>query len=180
LVVGTLIGIYVLESRRRAQTTLTAIAKVFNRLIQIVRPKHPETISLERAKRAVDELHDNYLLLKQKWRELKMPFIYMLLANITEVATLYMVYIAFGELVNVGAVILAYAVANFAGLISVLPAGIGVFEGLMTAVLVATGIPAEVSIPVTIMYRVINMFIQLTPGYFFYQRAVRSGLGAKT
>jgi uncharacterized protein (TIRG00374 family) len=179
LVVGTLIGIYVLESRRRAQATLAAIAKVLNRLIQIVRPKHPETISLERARRAVDELHENYLLLKQKWRELKAPFIYMLLANVTEVATLYMVYIAFGELVNVGAVILAYAVANFAGLISVLPAGIGVFEGLMTAVLVATGIPAEVSIPVTIMYRVINMFIQLTPGYFFYQRAMRSGAGAK-
>ena len=179
LVVGTFIGIYILESRRRAQTTLSVIAKILNRLIQIVRPKYPETISLERARRAVDELHENYLLLKQKWRELKMPFVYMLLANVTEVATLYMVYIAFGELVNIGAVILAYAVANFAGLISVLPAGIGVFEGLMTGVLVATGIPAEVSIPVTIMYRVINMFIQLTPGYFFYQRAVRNGLGAK-
>jgi uncharacterized protein (TIRG00374 family) len=179
LVVGTFIGIYVLESRQRTQTTLTVIAKTLNRIIRVVRPKHPETIGLERARRAVDELHDNYILLKQKWRELKTPFVYMLLANVTEVATLYVVYIAFGEYVNVGAVILAYAVANFAGLISVLPAGIGVFEGLMTAVLAATGIPAEVSIPVTIMYRVINMFIQLTPGYFFYQRAVRQGLGAK-
>jgi hypothetical protein len=179
LVVGTVIGIYVLESRRRAQTTLSVIAKVLNRIIQIVRPRHPETISLERARRAVDELHENYQLLKQKWRELKAPFMYMLLANITEVATLYMVYIAFGKLVNVGAVILAYAVANFAGLISVLPAGIGVFEGLMTGVLVATGIPAEVSLPVTIMYRVINMFIQLTPGYFFYQRGLRDSAGVK-
>jgi uncharacterized membrane protein YbhN (UPF0104 family) len=81
--------------------------------------------------------------------------------------------------VNVGAVILAYAVANFAGLISVLPAGIGIYEGLMTAVLVVTGIPVELSIPVTLMYRVINMFVQLTPGYFFYQKAVREGLGTK-
>src|SRR5438105_14548860 len=99
-----------------------------------------------------------------------MPFVYMTIANITEVASIYVVYIAFGHYVNVGAVILAYAVANFAGLISVLPAGIGIYEGLMTAVLVATGIPAEVSIPVTIMYRVINMLIQLTSGYFFYQK----------
>jgi uncharacterized membrane protein YbhN (UPF0104 family) len=86
------------------------------------------------------------------------------------------VYVAFGRLVNVGAVILAYAVANFAGLISVLPAGIGIYEGLMTAVLVATGISAGLSIPVTIMYRVLNMAIQLTPGYYFYQKALRTGL----
>ena len=100
----------------------------------------------------------------------------MTVANITEVAAIYVVYIAFGHLVNVGAVILAYAVANFAGLISVLPAGIGIYEGLMTGVLAATGIPAGLTIPVTIMYRVINMGIQLLPGYYFYQKAVRGGL----
>jgi len=70
-------------------------------------------------------------------------------------------------------------VANFSGLISVLPAGIGIYEGLMTAVLVATGIPAELSIPVTIMYRVLNMTLQLTPGYYFYQKAVKQGLTSK-
>jgi len=105
-----------------------------------------------------------------------MPFMYMMIANATEVAALYTVYVAFGQYVNVGAVILAYAVANFAGLISVLPAGIGIYEGLMTAVLAATGIPAEVSIPVTLMYRVLSMFTQLVPGYFFYQKAVREGV----
>jgi uncharacterized protein (TIRG00374 family) len=89
------------------------------------------------------------------------------------------VYIAFGHFVNVGAVILAYAVANFAGLISVLPAGVGVFEGLMTAILTATGIPAGLSIPVTIMYRITSMFVQLVPGYIFYQKAVKDGITTK-
>ena len=63
--------------------------------------------------------------------------------------------------------------ANFAGLISVLPAGIGVYEGLMTAVLAATGISPSLSIPVTIMYRVLNMSIQLIPGYILYQRGLK-------
>src|SRR5204863_2452125 len=106
------------------------------------------------------------------------PFLYLMIANITEVAAVYVVYIAFGQLVNVGAVILAYAVANFAGLISVLPAGIGIYEALMTGVLAATGIPAGLSIPVTIMYRVINMAIQLGPGYVLYQKAIgNKGIG---
>lgn len=175
LVVGTFAFIYMIESRQRINSFLTAITKVLNKLLGIFRRKQ-ETINIEGAQVAFGELHDNYKLFKENWRDLKMPFVYMMIANATEVAAVYVVYIAFGELVNVGAVILAYAVANFAGLISVLPAGIGIYEGLMTAVLAATGISAGVSIPVTIMYRVLNMAVQLTPGYYFYQRALKAGL----
>ena len=102
-----------------------------------------------------------------------------MVANITEIAALYAVYVAFGEYVNIGAVILAYAVANFAGLISVLPAGIGIYEFLMTGVLVATGVPAGLSISVTIMFRLVTMAVQLPPGYFFYQKAVKDGITKK-
>lgn len=179
VVVGTFVGVYIIESRQRINAFLTFITRALNWLIHLVRRKTPETISIKRAQEAFNELHDNYQLLKQNLWALKMPFVYMLIANATEVAAIYVVYIAFGELVNVGAVILAYAVANFAGLISVLPAGIGIYEGLMTGVLAATGIAASLSIPVTVMYRVVNMFIQLTPGYILYQRAVRAGIGKK-
>lgn len=105
---------------------------------------------------------------------MKRPLLYALLANLTEVAAVYVVYIAFGKFVNPGAVILGYAVANFAGLVSVLPGGVGVYEGLMTAVQSAGGIPAALSLPVTIMYRVVNMSAQLPIGYCFYQKALRT------
>lgn len=175
LIIGTVVAVYIAESRRRVNALLGFMANLLNKIIGLVRRGHPAAINMERASRAFDELHDNYVLLKKRWRQLKMPFLYMLLANITEVASVYVVYIAFGNFVNVGAVILAYAVANFAGLISILPAGIGVFEGLMTATLAATGIAASLSIPVTIMYRVVSMFVQLLPGYVFYQRSLQAG-----
>lgn len=179
LIVGTFIGLYIIGSRQRINKTMTAIARLLNRIVHLFRRKHPETINIKSAQEAFNELHDNYEVFKNNLGALKKPFLYMMIANLTEVAALYAVYVAFGEFVNVGAVILAYAVANFAGLISVLPAGIGIYEGLMTAVLAATGIPAELSIPVTVMYRVINMSIQLIPGYFFYQKAVREGVSTK-
>jgi putative heme transporter len=175
LVVGTFGFIYMIESKRRINAFLTTLTKALNKLLSFFRRK-PETINIQGAQTAFGELHDNYRLLKKDWAQLKAPFFYLMIANLTEVAAIYVVYIAFGQLVNVGAVILAYAVANFAGLISVLPAGIGIYEALMTGVLAATGIPAGLSIPVTIMYRVINMGIQLIPGYYFYQKALRGGL----
>ena len=52
------------------------------------------------------------------------------------------------------------------------PGGVGVYEALMTSVLAAAGIPPSLTIPVTIMYRIINTLIQIVPGYIFYQKAL--------
>lgn len=179
LIVGTLAGIYVIESRQRINSFLTFVARILNRVVKVVRPKKADAIDIEIAQKAFNELHENYQIYKKNWRSLKYPFLYTMLANLTEIAALYVVYIAFGDLVNIGAVILAYAVANFAGLVSVLPAGIGIYEALMTGVLVATGIPAGISISVTIMFRLVTMAIQLPPGYYFYQRAIKGGITKK-
>lgn len=172
LVVGTLAFAFIIGRRERISATFTFLTKLINRLIHIVRPKHPETISIERVRLLFDELHENYMLFQSKYKELKAPFVYALICNLTEVLAVYVVYVAFGHWVNLGAIILAYAVANFAGLLSVLPGGIGVYEALMTAVLVAAGIPAALSIPVVVMYRVVNTLIQLPPGYVFYHRTL--------
>jgi hypothetical protein len=120
----------------------------------------------------VEELHQNYKLIEQRRRELKSPFWWAFVANLAEVAAVYVVYVAFGHLVNPGSVILAYSIANFAGLVSVMPGGVGIYEALMTGVLVATGVPAALSLPVTVMYRVLNMLIQLPPGYVYYHRTL--------
>ena len=170
LLVGTVGFVFIVGSKQRINAFFTAVTLTINRVIQIVRPKHPETINIEKAKATFNDFHDNYQQLKNSWRQLRGPFWWAFLANLTEVLAVYVVYIAFGKLINFGAVILAYAIANFAGLVSVLPGGVGVYEGLMTAVLASTGVPVGVSLPVTVMYRVLNSLLQLPPGYYFYQQ----------
>lgn len=174
LIVGTICFVAIIGSERRIAATFTFLTRTINRVIHIVRPKHPETISIAKARGTVEELHQNYKIMEKHYRQLRWPFWWALVANVTEVATVYVVYIAFDQWINVGSIILAYSIANFAGLVSVLPGGVGVYEALMTAVLAATGVPAAVSIPVTVMYRVLNMLIQLPPGYYFYHRKLIS------
>lgn len=172
LLVGTLLLGYIVGSKERIDSFFVFAAKVVNRLIHIVRPKHPETINIGRAREVFRELHENYLHLKNHTNKMRRPLLYALSANLTEVLVIYMVYVAFGQLVNPGAIIIAYAVANFAGLVSVLPGGVGIYEALMTGVLAAGGISPALSLPVTVMYRVLNMGLQLPPGYILYQRAL--------
>ncbi len=172
LLIGTLALMFIIGSQRRINSFFTYLTRIINRVIHIFRRASPETINILRARDTFNELHENYLKLKSKPRALIKPVFFALSCNIAEVMTIYTVYIAFGHFVNPGAVILAYAVANFAGIISVLPGGVGIFEAIMTAVLAAAGIPPGLSIPVTIMYRVLNMLIQLPAGYYFYYKAL--------
>ncbi len=172
LLVLTAFFVYIVGSRSRINNFFINSTKVINKIIQLVRKSNPETININKAKNVFDDFHDAYVAIKENPKQLRSPFVYALLANLTEVMALYAVYMAFDSFINPGAVILAYAVANFAGLISVLPGGIGVYEALMTIVLVAVGVPAKISLPVTIMYRVLNTLLQIPPGYIFYQMSV--------
>jgi uncharacterized protein (TIRG00374 family) len=173
LFIGTLVVAYIVGSKRRINAFFTFLTRAFNRLIHVFRRAHPETINIARVEKVFTELHENYMLLKNDPKVLKRPLWFALWANIGEIITIYVVFVAFGQWVNPGAVIIAYAVANFAGLISVLPGGVGIYEALMTGVLAAAGVPAGTSLPVIVMYRILNMTLQLTPGYYFYHKSIR-------
>jgi uncharacterized protein (TIRG00374 family) len=175
MVIGTLFFVYIIGSKTRINDFLMFFTNIANRVIGVFN-KQKETINSVKAKKVFNELHEHYKEIKSNFSELKKPLLFALFANLSEILAIYVVYIAFGQWVNPGAIIIAYAVANFAGLISVLPGGVGIYEALMTAVLAASGIPPSLSLPVTIMYRIINMSIQLPPGYFFYHKAINSQL----
>ncbi len=175
LLVGTIGFAYIVGSKARINNFFTSVTKILNRVIQLVRPSHPETINIDRARSVFDDFHANYNEIKNSYKQLRVPFRWALLANATEVMAIYVVYMAFGHFINIGAVIIAYAVANFAGLVSVLPGGIGIYEALMTAVLASAGVSPAVSLPVTVMYRVVNTTLQLPPGYYLYRRALDKG-----
>ncbi|GAC1387148.1 MAG: hypothetical protein NVS1B7_5680 [Candidatus Saccharimonadales bacterium] len=175
LLVGTTLIAYIIGSKARINSFFTFITRVINNLVHIIRPHHPETLNISIAKRNFTELHEGYNQIRRRKKELRWPLIFGVLANFTEIAAIYVVYLAFGSRVNPGAVIIAYAIANFAGLVSVLPGGVGIYEGLMTGTLAAGGVPAALSLPVTVMYRVVNFSIQIPIGYYFYQKALHAG-----
>jgi uncharacterized protein (TIRG00374 family) len=180
LMVGTGLLAYILASQSRVTVFHKMLKNMANSAYKLTHKGKPaKRYELSKVLFLLTELHENYLTIRGDWKELKKPFLFALMTNIAEILTIYAVYVAFGQFVNIGAVILAYSVANFAGFVSVLPGGVGVYEVLMTTVLVAAGVPAGLSLSVTVMYRVLSTVIQLPPGYYFYQKTIRgNGLSA--
>jgi uncharacterized protein (TIRG00374 family) len=173
---GVIIAGYIISDSGRIKAFTSFLPKALNKVVGIFRRKNPSIINIHKVERTMEDLHTDYVLLSRNWRQLKRPFWWSMLVNVTDLMTIYAVYVAFGSWINPGALILAYAVANFAGLIAVLPGGVGVYEGLMTAVLASAGVEKALALSATVVYRVLNMLYTLPLGYFLYNRALkRSG-----
>ena len=127
---------------------------------------------MRKVESTLEDLHKDYMLLSKDTGLIKRLLSWALIVNITEVLTIYFVYIAFGTWINPGALIIAYAVANFAGLIAVLPGGVGIYEGLMTAVLASAGVNKALALSATVIYRILTMAVFLPIGYYFYSKAI--------
>jgi len=179
LIVGSGLFIFIIGDKRRINSFFGYLTKKLNRIINLFFATGREIINVDKAKLAFDDFHQTFQQLRKKKKEIRAPFSYALLANIAEIAAIYMVFIAFGYYVNIGAVILAYGIANFAGLVSVLPGGVGIYEALMTGVFLATGVSPAISLPVIIMYRILNTILQIPPGYYLYQRNISRHKGAE-
>lgn len=174
LIIGSGLFIFIIGRKERINVFFEFVTKLINKVINKLRPREYEAINMGKAREVFEDFHSSYRQIQKSRREMRAPLFYALLCNVTEVAVVYVVFVAFGSLPNVGAVILAYGIANFAGAVSILPGGVGIYEALMTAVLLATGMPATESLPVIIMYRVLNTLLQIPPGYYLYQKNIAS------
>jgi uncharacterized protein (TIRG00374 family) len=168
----TLSTIYIIGSEDRIQAFTRSLGNLINKLIHIFRPKHPETLGLQRIEQTFRELHEDYVLLRGDVRKLKGIVVWATIANIVEIIQIYVVFVAHGTFVNPGAIIIAYAVATLAGLIAILPGGLGVYEPLMAAILLSAGVEADIALSVTLVSRVITLAVALSLGYVLYHRVV--------
>lgn len=169
---GMAVLVFVLGNEQRITVFTSKLARALNKLIHVVRRNHPETIRLHKVEKTFFELHEDYKQLRANPKHIRKLLIWATVVNLAELSLLYIVFIAHGTWVNPGAVIVAFAVANLAALIAILPGGIGVYEPLMTGVLIAAGVPAALALSTTLVYRVIALLISLLTGYVLYHRAI--------
>ncbi len=171
---GMIVLIYIISDEKRIRQFTAALPKLVNNVVKFFHRNNKQPINISKIENLFTDLHVDYKLVRKNWKDLRYPFLWTMVMNFTEVLTIFVVYLSFGELVNPGAIIISYAVANVAGLVAVLPGGIGIYEGLMTAVMASAGVQKALALSATVVYRVFNMGLFLPIGYIFYRRALNS------
>ena len=172
--------IYVIGSRNRIKIFAGSLTKIINRIVYVFRKDKPAIINITSVEQSFNELHEDYLLIRSDLKNMKRTLIWAFIASGADFGALYVTFLAHGAWVNLGAVILAFAVASTAGLIAVLPGGLGVYEPLMAAVLLSAGIPADLAVSATLVYRVTGLLLALGSGYVLYHIALNRHAGHDT
>ncbi len=116
----------------------------------------------------VMEIRDFVLGLLSERRSLMENGLYALGFWLMDMACLFVVFWAIGTPVNLGVVIIAYTIADILGSLPLTPAGLGVFEVAMGAVLYAYGYPRAVLATAILGFRFFSYWLCTAAGGMCY------------
>jgi len=85
-----------------------------------------------------------------------------------DMACLWCTFEAFGVGLNVGYLLVGYVVAYSVGTLAPTPGGLGAIEGIMIALYVSFGVPSAIAVAVVLVYRIINFWLPIAPGFIAY------------
>lgn len=130
------------------------------------------TLSAENIDKFITDFYGALDYITKNHLKLKKPIAATIAYIIFEVTSVYIVFLAFGVVVNPGVVIAGYIIALVFSLASFFTGGIGVYEATMVATFVALGQPFALSFSVVTIYRLIALWLFVPLGLYYYKRSM--------
>lgn len=176
LVLGAIIGsfgiIYLISSRDRTDAVIGNIGRFIDWMSKRFRKGKP-LFGKETIQQNISDFHGAYERVKKERRHLWRPLFFMALNTFFTSFITVVSFWAIGVQINVGAILFAYAMANAAGIISVVPGDFGVHEATMITMLTLAGSPAAAAVSATLLYRIYNKFVFFPFGFYFYSQLLK-------
>lgn len=130
------------------------------------------TLSAKNVEKFVDEFYQAFDYISKNHLRLKGPILAIMGYIFFEVLSIYIVFFAFGTLVNPGVVIAGYVLALIFSTAAILTGGIGIYETTMVATFVALGQPFALSLSVVTVYRLIALWLYIPLGLYYYKKSM--------
>ncbi len=174
LVIGaTVFVVYVIGSAKRIQKFSTKLSHIIDWLVSVVTfGKKKHVINHEKVEKFFNELHFDYIEIRNDKNILKKPLIWAIVANVADVLLLMIAFWSLGFWVSPATLLIAFGVSGLSGIISVTPGGTGVYEAIMIAFLASAGVPPDIAIAGTLLARVALLSGTIIFGYIFYQLTI--------
>ena len=94
----------------------------------------------------------------------------MLASYAIDIFSLYVLFRAFGQSIGLGPLVAGFAMGVLFWIVSPIPQGIGLVEGIMTLTYTSLGVPAETAAIVSLSFRGLTFWLPLALGFVLIQR----------
>lgn len=94
----------------------------------------------------------------------------MFVGHLVDLASLFVLFLAFDSAVNPGVLVAGYAMGILFWIVSPIPQGIGVVEGVMPIVFISLGVPSAVATAVSLGFRGLTFWLPLCIGFIVLRR----------
>lgn len=169
-VFGSLFLLYIIGSKVRLHMFAGWLTRISNKVVaKFTRGKNKHAVKLAVIEEFFTDLHQDFEEIKSEKKILTKPFIWSIVANIADVALIFIAFWSLGVLVNPAMLLIAFGVASIVSAVSITPGGAGVYEAVMIAFLASAGVEPHMAIAGTLLARVLLMVGTIVFGYAFYQ-----------
>jgi phosphatidylglycerol lysyltransferase len=103
-----------------------------------------------------------------------------LLAYCIDLASLYTLFVAFGQHIGLGALVAGFAMGILFWIVSPVPQGIGLVEGVMALTYTSLGVPSETATIVVLAFRGLTFWLPLLLGFILIRRTSTFGGGEQS
>ena len=174
LAIGGTVLLAVIVSSRETLVRFSAWAtRISNRFVRwITRGRKHQAVKNGLLEKFFLEMHSDYVEIRRDLRVLIIPSVWAIVANLCDVALLWIAFWALGTPVNPAALFIAFGLSSIGGAIANTPGGAGAYEAIMIAFLASAGIGADVAIAGTLLARVTLVVGTIVFGYIFYQLTI--------
>jgi len=175
MVTGLFVAWLIVRSQRAVEWFAEWASKIINRLVRwFTRGRKRVFLREESVNNYFSDLRGDYLAIKRNKGILKKPMMWGVGFAFLEVATYWIVAIAMGHPEILPQIMIAEGVASMVGVLMVTPGGVGGYEGVMIAMMVALGVDLSTATIVVIVTRMMVLLGTFISGWGFYQQALLS------
>jgi phosphatidylglycerol lysyltransferase len=122
------------------------------------------------AKRTSDEVELAASAMRTHPSRLAATLFIALAAHGLDLLSLWMLFLAFGQSIGLGALVAGYAIGVLFWIVSITPQGIGVVEGVMALVFISLGVPPSKATIVALAFRGLTFWLPLAIGALTLRR----------
>jgi len=165
LTFSLLLGLWRPQLLRRlldsAQNVVNALAQRFRR---------PAILPDGWATRSASDFSMAAKAIQDRPERLALTFIIALIAHLINIASLYSLFLAFHQQIELGPLVAGYAMGILFWNVSPVPQGIGVVEGVMALVYASFGIHRVNATLVVLAFRGLNFWLPMLAGFFLIRK----------